>query len=253
VVVHVRTWFVVAVATACGRVGFDTRVLLANGDDAATVDGAMVRPIGWWKLDEGSGMTVADSVGTATGTFVGSPIDWVPGRAGGWALSFHANGADVDLGAPAAFANLSALTVSAWIQPSSVTADGNAHCVFDKGTTTAGWAFQIAYPTSGCVEFNANGLGANTIHRESTSALVVGQWAHVVATWDGSNLATNVHLYVNGVETTYSAMGDAAGARADDSAIGASLSCNGGPGLDGALADVRLYDRALDAGQVSQL
>ena len=39
--------------------------------------------VGWWKLDEMSGTTVADSSGTGNdGTFVGDPV-WVGGIIGG--------------------------------------------------------------------------------------------------------------------------------------------------------------------------
>jgi hypothetical protein len=58
-----------------------------------------VEPVGWWQLDDGAGLTVADSIGEHDGQLTG-PLTWVEGRYGG-ALQFEGgNGSPfVDLGA----------------------------------------------------------------------------------------------------------------------------------------------------------
>ena len=55
-------------------------------------------PIGWWKLDDGAGLTAVDSAGDHDGTLTG-PLTWIEGIVGG-ALEFQGgNGSPfVDLG-----------------------------------------------------------------------------------------------------------------------------------------------------------
>jgi len=58
-----------------------------------------VNPVGWWQLEDGAGLTAADSIGEHDGELTG-PLTWVEGRYGG-ALQFEGgNGSPfVDLGA----------------------------------------------------------------------------------------------------------------------------------------------------------
>ena len=67
-------------------------VILTNAAEAAD-------PVGWWQLNDGTGLTAADNVGDHDGTLT-NPLTWVQGIYGG-ALQFHGgNGSPfVDLGA----------------------------------------------------------------------------------------------------------------------------------------------------------
>lgn len=143
----------VIVGSACGRVGFDAVSDAVSDGTVVADDVPNVGLIAWWRFDEGAATTVADSVGNTTGTFSGGPITWVPGQFGGTALQFSGNGATVTFGQPAVLADLAALTVSAWIQPTSVTDNGGSQGIFDKGTPTAGWTFEIADNANGNLSF----------------------------------------------------------------------------------------------------
>ncbi|MHC4169520.1 MAG: hypothetical protein ACYSWQ_21445, partial [Planctomycetota bacterium] len=86
-------------------------IVLSLGISAA--EGADPNLIGWWKLDEGSGTTTADSSGSGLdGTFVGDP-SWTDGMFGK-ALSL--DGDYVDLGDDPKFDITGQITVTAWFK-----------------------------------------------------------------------------------------------------------------------------------------
>ena len=79
------------------------------------------------------------------------------------------------------------------------------------------------------------------------SALPIGEWAHVAATFDG----TTARFYLNGAMT-----GQGAFSFATDLTASTHFGCsnmNGGNPFNGALDEVRLYDVALSAAEILQL
>jgi hypothetical protein len=227
--------------------------------DAAPVTGL----IGWWKLDASSGSIADDSSGSDNGMLGGTnPPTWADGRlpdgTTGNALAFQAIGSYVLLPEFSNLENLPQLSVVAWIQPTSITADGSAHCVFDRGNASpdSGWAFQISQMNDGDLQFFV-GYGSDFLQRYSAGGVLAADaWARVVVTWDGTALASHVHFYVDGTEVTYGNSISPSGARADDSQNGAAISCldgSDGTSLAGEMYDVRIYDRALSPGEVSCL
>jgi hypothetical protein len=234
---------------ACGRIGF------APVADAPP-DVALPRPIAWWKLDEGAGTTATDSIGGIAGTLaagMSSPPSWVAGHSGS-ALSFTGDGDLVAMALASALDNLPELSVSMWLLPSSILYTGLAHCPVDKGEPTAGWAVIALDAADGDVGFHADHGSTATRRVSNGGALAVGQWAHVVATWDGGAAASGVHVYVDNVEVAYATGSDATDPRPDDSAIGLSINCNAtSTGFPGIIDEVQIFDRALTAAQVAAL
>jgi hypothetical protein len=77
-------------------------------------------PVGWWKFDESSGTTAADSSGSGnTGSLINGPV-WTSGQIGN-ALSFDGSNDVVNAGSSASLDDLPALTLSAWINPATAT------------------------------------------------------------------------------------------------------------------------------------
>jgi hypothetical protein len=73
-------------------------------------------------------------------------------------------------------------------------------------------------------------------------------------TWDGSTNASNVRIYENGTDVS-EAIQNGIGARSGDSdalAIGASIELSD-RNYDGLIDDVRIYNRALSAAEISKL
>jgi hypothetical protein len=257
----VRAALVLALsAAACGRLRFDVDGGASDATSDAAGDATQVPGlIGWWKLDEGSGNAARDATGTTTGILVGSGLVWLPtgGKFGG-ALQFPGTADDVQFGQPAVFANLPGVTVSAWIQPSSVTHDANAHCFFDHGssvTPAGGWYGAVADVANGDVAFAAFFGNLDYARRASTPGMVaVGTWSHVVATWDGTSIATGIHIYVDGVEVTYAQSLNATNTvRPDDSSITVAIGCAGPTSFAGIEDDVKLFGRVLSPAEIGQL
>ncbi len=103
------------------------------------------------------------------------------------------------------------------------------HLEVNRDAGTIGFARYDSYPSSG---------GAK---------LPIGTWAHVAVTFDG----TTARFYLNGVETGNG--GFSFGLDKDAAVHFGSDDPNGGNAFNGALDDVRLYDKALSAAEVKAL
>lgn len=92
-----------------------------------------------------------------------------------------------------------AITISAWINPTN-TGEGGFGRIIDRSATIGGPCWQLfATATSG---FEVDGT-TNLLRKSSNNSLTLNIWQHILLTWDGSTTASNVHIYVNGIETTY--------------------------------------------------
>jgi hypothetical protein len=243
------------VVVGCGRVAFDPMGDAGTDSGGATADpGNALGAIAWWKLDETSGNTAMDSIGSAHGVFggPGTPT-WVAGHDGG-AVDFTGGGGDhIHIGAAPVLANLPALTVTAWIRPATVANDGAIRCVFDKGTPTAGWAITIGEGGEGRVGFHAFYATSQESVQSVDNAVAANAWSFVAASWDGGTGTTGIRLYVDAARLTTSVVTGAIGTRPDDSGIDAAINCINATSYTGAMDDVRIYDRVLSAAEIAQL
>ncbi|MEM1013882.1 MAG: LamG domain-containing protein, partial [Planctomycetota bacterium] len=82
----------------------------------------------------------------------------------------------------------------------------------------------------------------------STGQLAAGQWAHVAATWDGSN----VRFYIDGVLDSTHTLTGTVGVTTEDSAIGSDI-VDADEWFDGRIDDLRVYNRALSDTEVFEL
>lgn len=198
--------------------------------------------VGYWKLDKGSGTLVTDSSGNGNiGTLLGQP-SWVVGKTGK-ALQFNSVGDCVDCGNDSILAPAS-ITVSLWGKRDSTIGWADTFITRPHGGWTSSYAirkdrFIINFTTQGekQILFTVPGFE---------------EWTHYVLTYDGSNMRG----YINGVEVSnspvsvtdtilYSSAGDA------PVVIGAHG--KGGAGaLNGAIDEVRIYNRALSKEEVKE-
>ena len=118
-----------------------------------------------------------------------------------------------------------------------------------------GWYGAVAGAADGDVAFGAF-FGTNdlTVRTSLPGVVATGSWSHVVATWDGTHLATGIHLFVNGVEVTYAmAVSSTNTVRPDDSQIAAGIGCIAPTSFAGIEDDVKVFDRVLSTAEVGQL
>lgn len=218
--------------------------------------------IGWWPFDETSGTTATDIIGsekhgTLNGsfTFASSGSSAVVGRG----LSFDGVDDYVSMGDIDAL-EASDVSFSLWLKLDSISVDQE---IIAKGDHTTNEAFFMWYdPVSGGTP-DAGGTNTNTLTlytydgsvdiwiSASSNILDNFVWNHIVAVIDKSN--DTVSLYVNGVhEVSHSEPfnGILAGTKAFIVGTDSPASTNY---LSGMVDDLRIYDYALSAAEVSAL
>ncbi len=215
----------------------------ASASISVTVYNPPVGLIGYWNFDEGSGTIAHDSSGSGyNGTVNGAA--WITGEING-ALSFNGGAAyvvtpNIALG--------SAFSVSAWVNPAVTTQLGYGRILETQyngglylGVNSVGTKYKFivntgAGSTGGC------GLGYGC----AEGGTITAGWHLVTATYDG----TTGTLYVDGVVVatdTFTAPS------ATNLPLYVGRYYGGGAGWNGGVDDVRLYNRALAATEVSTL
>lgn len=214
--------------------------------------------VGYWKMDESTTTTAADSSGNGnnlTDGGVGSTSQT------GAKFSY---GMDVEssdgLGSSrykyiadnAVLSITGDLTISAWVKPESISTDHIIAAKWDGGEY--GWAI---YQNQGFLTFDVrNAAQGNTAtQKTNSSVLSAGTWYHLVAVYASSN--QTVKLYLNGTESPSTTTNTIPSSIVDSTArfqLGVSNSTSGfyGP-YDGIIDETRLYNRALSPAEVASL
>lgn len=217
------------------------------------------------KFDEGAGSVAADSSGNANhGTLVNNPV-WVPGRIGAGALSFDGASSYVDLGAHAfTVASGTDMTVSAWVKTADLfgpivslrNPDGNPVLEFaighngNPGTVAAGRFNPL-------IRFNG---GGGLTEMATPVTVSDGNWHFLALVLKQSAGTPNLTAYVDGSPFTVNLNGT--GLMTFDTYIGIGASPSwivagyldaDKQRLNGAVDEVRIYNRALSPADVAAL
>lgn len=207
--------------------------------------------LGYWPFNDGpSGAQALDASGSnnhGTLTSMNPPTDWLTNAApttflNSYALDFDGVNDRVAL-SDIDFTN--AMSGSLWVKFNTVSP---AQILIN--TRDLEYQMQMR-GTAGAEKFRVQvTAGTGTDITESTTSAAADAWYHVAWTYDGANL----RLFVNGTEETTVIQNTAAGAIIDGThggTIGASDT--GSTGTNGAIDDVRIYNRALSSLELSQL
>ena len=187
--------------------------------------------IAYWKLNETSGMTAADSVGANNGTLVGDPI-WQPagGKVGG-AVQF--DGMDDSVGTPFVLDPAEGpFSVFAWIK------GGGPGQVILSQTGGANWL--MASSPDGLLMTDLKSLGRRPKSLTSTIVITGGDWHRAGLSWDGSNRV----LYIDDLEAARDTEGILP-SWVGGLNIGTGNTLTPGSFWSGLIDDVRIYDRAV--------
>ncbi len=233
---------------------FEVVATNTSGDSAGAFAGPVTTPpavvvdpsiVGWWKLDEGSGTTTADSSpGADAGTLVGE-VTWEAGKVGPAALNFHGTGqipSYVQIADEAAlrFQTSQSFSLGAWVNPAAQ--PGKDVGVITKAADASGGnGYGIYISAAGKWEFRGGG------------SIVIGPsymsgWHYVAVTQDGA--AGKRTFYIDGVAVGTGAAADASGA--GGMVFGGSEG-TADQNFPGKIDDVRVYSRALTADEVAGL
>ncbi len=204
--------------------------------------------VGHWKLDEIGGTDVIDYASSNNGTMQGGLTggDSVDGRVG-TALDFDGAGDYVDLGDVLDMGG-NDFSITAWVRPDAV---GNYVIVskYSDSVDPQYWFYIEPGELRGTIR------DSTTLARVRTEEITIQEWQFVVFTVDRSDTA-GLKLYRNGEEvSTYLAQEDPTSLGSLDNTAGLRIGRlgNGSRPFDGAIDDVRIYDRALSADEVAQL
>jgi hypothetical protein len=190
-------------------------------------------PVGWWQLDDGAGNIALDSSGSRyDGVLVGGPT-WITGKTGS-ALLFDgvddSLNLDYNLDEPVIS---QAITVAAWINPNPVSLTN-----IKTGMTSG------ADPGKPSAGLTINGAAAVVKGNKLPAA---NTWYHIAFTYDASTM----RLYVNGAEEGAVNISGTFEPGQDTLRIGYGVTST--RFWDGAIDDVRLYNRALSPAEINQI
>lgn len=219
----------------------------------SAVDEGGTNLVGYWPLDDQGGQATDVSANSNDGVIDGNPT-MTPGVGGSRAYAF--DGADDRLRIPydssLEAADEQAVTVSTWVRKASAQG-GNPNWIglFQNSDRAYNLQFQSGNVPAFTVYDPVN-YGGNARWRTASNGATLpnGQWAHLVGVYDGSE----ARLYWNGnlVDTTTVGYMDE-NTNAVDLGIAENIDSGEDRHLHGTMDEVRVYDRALSPGEVSDL
>jgi hypothetical protein len=224
----------------------------ADGSDAAPTSAYAAAvladtPLAYWRLGEPSGSTTCvDQTGHGyTANVVGTITLGVPGALAhdtNTAAQFSGGSGHIDVGNVLDAPSPAPFSWEVWVKPTSIGAYAD---FISRMTYTAS-----GNPTTGTYMFAFNTAGMNLgferwVARASsmaidTAGLVVGSWAHVVATVDATGAGV---LWVNGTEVGTGTTPTAVPATNAHLLFGVALACT--------LDEIAIYDHVLSASRVA--
>ncbi len=203
---------------------------------------------GWWKFDEGTGNSAADSSGNGNNGTFATGISWVNGKFTK-AVDFVLGGNPrVLVPASSSINDLNAFTFSAWVNPRSA-GENSAGVIFNKTNSLLAMS-----GSTGRLSVQINHSVTN-LSRVTSTTLPLNQWSHIAVTWDGSTDAANTHIYINGVEASYLTSTNGSGTKTSDSSSDLNIGNRGDRArdFDGLMDQLRIYNRSVSPAEVSLL
>jgi hypothetical protein len=219
--------------------------------------------VGWWKLDEGSGTTVADASGNGnTGTLTNGAT-WTTGQFNS-AVNLDGTNDYVSIANESNFdfERTQAFNISAWVNRTSTATEDDIVEKVVTGSSYRGYTLWLsetgAIPCSNCIyaNLNNNDAGLNNSISVYTSGVSTGSWHHIVMTYNGSSQASSVKIYVDGVSQSITILRDTlSGTILNNNNLLIGDDIPGDPCcfFGGKIDDVRIYNRALSAADVAVL
>lgn len=218
----------------------------AGGPSAAAGPAASgPQPIGWWDLNDASGMTAADSVYYHNG--VAENIDWVGGAAG-------FNGADSQIEVPETVVDTgpgSSFTVAAWVDLTSDAASVTA--VSQDTTVDSGFALEYDQTdNSWAFSRHSSNTPTSPVDRATSSGPpALNTWTALIGVFDAGT--DQLQIYVNG-QPEGTASDPTPFASTGDLVFGRSVT----GGVDGAyfpglIGDVQVFNQALTQPEAESL
>ncbi|UCG52597.1 MAG: VCBS repeat-containing protein, partial [Candidatus Latescibacterota bacterium] len=202
-----------------------------------------------WKLDESTGTTATDFVGSYDGTLVNGPTwDYDGGRIGG-ALAFDGVDDYVNLGG-VDVAGGTGLTLSLWFKADDFEVYDARFISKATGVQTPDHFWMLSTIDTTALRFRLRTDGTTSKLSTSEGQIETGRWYHIAATYDG----TMMRIYKDGV--AIDSLAKTGTIDTDPSVVAAIGNQPPGAGsrpFDGLIDDVRIYNRALSASELQSM
>jgi Concanavalin A-like lectin/glucanases superfamily len=218
-------------------------------------------PVEQWLMNEGSGQEFLTSSSSGD-NLTGSNISWatvsgfpgsVPVFNGSSTSAVGANQTNTN------FDGTTPFSVSLWATITAFSgAGGTFVSTLENGGNLTGWEVALNGNNSTADFFNMdllNFAGSNGIQVLATTAPTLGVIHHFVATYDGSQHASGIALYIDGASQTVSVGEDNLTGLISNTqpvVVGERLATSS-QFFDGSMADLRIYDVQLTSTQVSAI
>ncbi len=205
--------------------------------------------VGWYKFDEGSGSSVADSSPSANHGSLQNGPGWTTGKLGS-ALSFDGINDFVSLGTPLSSWLGGSASLTAWIRTTQV---GDNTVWLAPGLTGVEQATALNDVFWGWLDASGRiGISAgNGTAAKSTQPVNNGQWHHVGLTRDASS--GEVKVYVDGLLNS-TAISDTGIKTTSFASLGRIEDTAGTPAyFAGSMDDVRLYASVLGSADIQAI
>jgi concanavalin A-like lectin/glucanase superfamily protein len=218
-------------------------------------------PKSWWRLDETSGTTATDSIGTNNGTYSGTIGYNQPSllpAGGGTSIDFGNSLGKINVGDVFDFVGNVSYSVECWVRFSDLV-DASARYLVSKQRTSPsrdGWGMGFNFaqganqqgPKSGVISWQRwNNTTASVVAWPSSGApnIQPGKQYHLVGTYDGSTL----RLYINGVLVNTGSASATIIDITEGLAIAAFNTATGSSSKE-VMDEVAIYDYVLSASQI---
>ena len=225
--------------------GVDCSALIQSGD------------LAHWKLDEASGTTAVDTIGTQDGSVSGAV--WTTGVLDG-ALQFDGSDDYVSVAAAPGLQDIFATgsTISMWIRPTSW-GELSSGRILDKtdgnSGNRSGWALGLR-GSSQSLEF-VQGFTASEGHWITpNNSIELNKWQHVAVVYHSASDINNPQIFINGVEQALTKPTAPSGTFSSDAGLElrvGNLSGETSRSFAGAIDDVRLIGDLLLPSEVDVL
>lgn len=176
-----------------------------------------------------------------------------------YALYFDGIDDYVDLGNPSLFNFLStdSISVNLWVHPENISGIATQR-FFDKYSESQGLGYSFGlFGLQGKIElYMRGGYGSGGIlHVVTANSISNDNWYNVSVTYNGSKLASGVHIYINGVDQQLLVNSNNLNTNSFQNSVNAQIAAMNGINypFQGVIEEVSLWKKVLSQGQIDSI
>jgi ketosteroid isomerase-like protein len=206
--------------------------------------------LSYWKLDETSGSTYADYVGTNNATSTNAPTPTTGRVNGGKLFNGTSNGIIAPRIAAYDFGTNTSFTFEAWIKHSAGSYVSEEVAV-ERKSASSSLAINLKFNYTRAISFSVRNTASEIFVATGSTVLYDNNWHHIVGVRDAA--ANQLRVYVDGIlESTVSAVYTAGFTSATEGISIGWRSSAGTNYFNGTIDEVAIYNTALDAATISK-